>query len=53
MHARNERYLICTRPFNPQRTVLYTTGDWVDEIRGPDNVVFSMGLKHTANAKNS
>jgi hypothetical protein len=31
------RYAICTVPFNPQRTVLYTVLDFDAGVRGPDN----------------
>jgi hypothetical protein len=31
------RYAICTKPFNPKRTVLYTVIDWHRERRGADN----------------
>jgi hypothetical protein len=31
------RWVICTKPFNPQRTVLYTIVDFESGVRGPDN----------------
>jgi hypothetical protein len=31
------RWAICTKPFNPRRTVLYTIIDFDDGVRGPDN----------------
>jgi hypothetical protein len=31
------RWVICTKPFNPQRTVLYTVIDWDSGVRGPDD----------------
>jgi len=40
--ACNERYLICTKPYNPKRTVLYTIVDLKEEIRGTNNLVFNM-----------
>lgn len=48
VRARNERYLICTKPFNPKRTVLYCIIDLEEEIRGPDNMVFGMGYETDA-----
>jgi hypothetical protein len=35
--AANGRYAICTKPFNPQRTVLYTIVDSQRQVRGTDN----------------
>lgn len=37
IQACDERYLICTKPFNPKHTVLYTIVDLKDGIRGADN----------------
>lgn len=31
------RWVICTKPFNPRRTVLYTVIDFDSNLRGPDN----------------
>jgi hypothetical protein len=45
IQARSERYLICTKPFNARRTVLYTIVDLVGKIRGPDNLLFSNGYE--------
>lgn len=41
----SERYLICTKPFNAQKTVLYTILDLKDLVRGTDNLVFSYGYE--------
>ena len=35
--ACDERYLICTKPFNLKHTVLYTIVDLKENIRGADN----------------
>lgn len=43
--ACNKRYLICTKPFNPQRTVLYTIVDLQEKTRGPENLVFGLGAE--------
>lgn len=45
VRARSDRYLVCTRPFNPKRTVLYTIIDLVERVRGPENLVFGFGAE--------
>lgn len=45
VQARSPRYLICTRPYNPQRTVIYTIVDIDEQVRGPDNMVFGRGYE--------
>ena len=45
IQARSARYLICTKPFNPRRTVLYTIVDLVERVRGPDNLLFGNGYE--------
>lgn len=47
IQAMNERYLICTKPFNPMHTVLYTIVDLEKQIRGRENLVFGMGAETT------
>lgn len=42
IQACNLRYLICTKPFNPKKTVLYTIVDLESKVRGPNNLVFNM-----------
>ena len=37
IQACDERYLICTKPFNLRHTVFYTIVDLVEGIRGADN----------------
>lgn len=41
----SERFVICTKPFNLKRTVIYTIIDWIREIRGTENTVFCMGFE--------
>lgn len=48
VRARSVRYLVCTKPFNPKRTVLYTIVDLVENVRGPENLVFGMGAESDA-----
>lgn len=45
IRARNERYLICTKPFNPKKTVIYSIIDLDEKVRGPDNLIFCMGYE--------
>ena len=43
--ARDERYIICTKPFNAQHTVIYFIVDLVERWRAPDNMVFCSGYE--------
>jgi hypothetical protein len=45
VQARSDNFIICTKPFNPQRTVIYSIIDIARNIRGPDNMVFSNGYE--------
>ena len=45
IQARTDRFLVCTRPFNPKRTVIYAIVDIKRQVRGPDNMVFSNGYE--------
>jgi len=45
VRARSDRYLICTKPFNPRHTVLYTIVDLIEGIRGTENLIFCMGAE--------
>lgn len=45
VQARSDRYLICTKPFAAQRTVLYTIIDLQEGVRGPENLIFGMGAE--------
>jgi hypothetical protein len=45
IRACNKRYAICTKPFNPKKTVLYTIIDFKRQIRGTENLVFCMGFE--------
>lgn len=40
--ARNERFVIMTKPFNVQRTYLYTIADLKRQVRGPCNLIFGL-----------
>lgn len=43
--CRYDRFIICTKPYNPQRTVMYFIIDLELGIRGPDNMVFCFGYE--------
>lgn len=45
--ARDDRYIICTKPFNLQHTVLYFIIDLEEKWRAPDNIVFCSGYETT------
>jgi hypothetical protein len=45
VRVRNKRYVICTKPFNPRKTVLYTIIDMKEQIRGTENLIFCMGFE--------
>lgn len=38
IRACNDQYLVCTKPFNPQRTTLYTIVDLHNRVRGTENL---------------
>ena len=41
----DRRYIICTRPFNLRRTVLYCIADFKEKWRAPDDRVFCEGYE--------
>lgn len=45
VRARNQRFIVCTKPHNPLRTVLYTVIDLVENVRGTENLVFGFGAE--------
>jgi len=45
VQASDERYAVCTKPFNAQRTVLYTVVDQVEGVRGTENLIFGEGAE--------
>lgn len=45
VRARNGRFVICTKPFNPKKTVIYTILDFKKGLRNRDNMVFSDGYE--------
>ena len=45
VRASNVAFAVCTKPFNLQKTVLYTIIDWIKNIRGTEDLIFSMGAE--------
>lgn len=45
VRARDDRYIICTKPFNPEHTVLYFIIDLKDKWRASDNMIFCLGYE--------
>lgn len=45
VRASNVAFAVCTKPFNAQKTVLYTIIDWESGVRGAENLVFGMGAE--------
>jgi len=45
VRCRDERFIICTKPFNPKRTVIYFIIDLQRRLRGPDDRVFCAGYE--------
>lgn len=45
VRAIGKRYAVCTKPFNPKKTVLYTVIDFKEKVRGTENLVFGMGAE--------
>lgn len=45
--ASNRFFSICTKPYNPQKTVLYTIIDWHHQVNSTENLVFGFGAETT------
>ena len=45
IQATSERFTVCTKPFNAQKTVLYTIIDWKEQRRGTENTIFGIGAE--------
>lgn len=45
VQCRDERYIICTKPFNLKHTVEYFIIDLERQVRGPDDRVFCSGYE--------
>ncbi len=45
VRAADARFAVCTKPFNPKHTVLYSVVDLQLKIRGTENLVFGLGAE--------
>ena len=45
VRACDGRFVICTKPFNPQKTVQYFIIDKERNVRGTENLIFGMGFE--------
>jgi len=45
VRCRDDRFVICTKPYNPRKTVMYFIADLKENRRGPDNMVFCFGYE--------
>ena len=45
VQACNDHFAVCTKPFNPKHTCLYTIIDFVNGVRGTENLAFCMGFE--------
>lgn len=45
VRARGDRYLVCTKPFNARKTVLYTVVDLSEWVRGTENLILGAGAE--------
>lgn len=45
VRARDDRYIICTKPFNLRHTVFYFIIDLVNKWRAPDDRIFCLGYE--------
>lgn len=53
VRACSERFAICTKPFNPKRTVIYTIIDFEQGLRNRDNMVFGDGYETDEQCRNA
>ena len=45
VQAASHRFAICTKPFNPRHTVLYSVVDYERNVRGTEDLIFCMGFE--------
>lgn len=48
--AADDRFAVCMKPFNAQKTTIYTIVDQQDQVRGPDNKIFGGPYESQADA---
>lgn len=51
IQARSPRFLVCTKPFNLQKTVLYSIVDLDHGVRGTENLIFCEGFETQAQCR--
>lgn len=51
VQARSDRFIICTKPFAPKKTVIYSIVDTQLLKRGPDNMIFCAGYETRADCE--
>lgn len=51
VRARDDRYIICTKPYNLKQTVLYFIVDLKEKWRAPDNMIFCRGYETDEDCK--
>jgi len=45
VRGRTDNFIVCTKPFNARKTVLYTIIDIDRNVRGRDNMIFCPGYE--------
>lgn len=45
VQARDDRFIVCTKPFAAKKTVLYTVVDLNEDVRGTDGFIFGLGYE--------
>ena len=45
IQARSDNFIVCSKPFNLKKTVLYTIIDIKKNIRGPESLIFGFGAE--------
>lgn len=46
VQAATKRFIVCTKPFNARKTVLYTAIDLARNVRGTENLIFGFGARN-------
>ena len=45
VQARSRRFLVCNKPFAARKTVMYCIVDLMEQVRGPEDLIFGMGAE--------
>ena len=53
VRASDDRYLICTKPFNCMGTTLYTIVDLQDRVRGREDLIFGASFETDEDCRNA